>query len=64
MRSIFDEIQADLAGAGVGPVLDSPLDPLSLAGAATLLALDGLIAGFLPVRRAANTEPLVALRSE
>lgn len=42
----------------------SPLDPLSLAGAAALLAVVGLLAGYLPARRAAATEPLLALRHE
>jgi predicted permease len=42
----------------------SPLDPLSLAGAAALLAGVGLLAGYLPARRAAATQPLLALRSE
>ena len=42
----------------------SPLDPVSLVGAAVVLALVGVLAGYLPARRAAATEPLVALRTE
>ena len=42
----------------------SPLDPASLAGAALLLAVVGLLAGYVPARRAAATQPLVALRTE
>ncbi len=42
----------------------SPLDPLSLAGAAALLAAVGFLSGYLPARRAAGTEPLLALRAE
>ena len=42
----------------------SPLDPLSLAGAAAVLALVGLAAGYVPARRAAATEPVLALRTE
>ena len=42
----------------------SPLDPASLAGAAVLLAAVGLLAGYLPARRAAATQPLVALRTD
>jgi len=42
----------------------SPLDPASLAGATALLAGVGVVAGYLPARRAASTEPLLALRTE
>ncbi len=42
----------------------SPLDPLSLAGAAVVLAFVGLAAGYVPARRAAATEPVLALRTE
>ena len=42
----------------------SPLDPVSLVGAALALALVGLLAGYLPARRAASTQPLLALRTE
>ncbi len=39
-------------------------DPLSYAVAAIALALVALCAGFIPARRAANTDPMVALRTE
>ncbi|MBL8136120.1 MAG: ABC transporter permease [Acidobacteria bacterium] len=42
----------------------TPLDPVSLGGAATLLAAVGLLAGYLPARRAAGTPPSLALRTE
>ncbi|MCC6992906.1 MAG: ABC transporter permease [Acidobacteria bacterium] len=42
----------------------SPVDPLSLAVAAAVLAMVGLLAGFLPARRAASVAPLLALRTE
>jgi len=42
----------------------SPLDPVSLAGAAAVLAVVGLLAGYLPALRASATAPLLALRAE
>ena len=42
----------------------SPLDPVSLVGSALVLGSVGLLAGYVPARRAAATEPLVALRTE
>ena len=41
-----------------------PLDPLSLVGAAALLAGVALAANWLPARRAAGVEPVQALRTE
>jgi predicted permease len=42
----------------------SPLDPWSLALAVGVLAVVSLLAGYLPARRAAATQPLLALRTE
>ncbi|WP_348264231.1 ABC transporter permease [Telmatobacter sp. DSM 110680] len=41
-----------------------PWDPMMLTGATILLALAALIASVAPVRRAANVEPMIALRTE
>ncbi|MEX2261641.1 MAG: ABC transporter permease [Bryobacteraceae bacterium] len=42
----------------------SALDPLALTVACISMTLIGLIAGFLPARRAAKTDPVIALRQE
>jgi ABC-type antimicrobial peptide transport system permease subunit len=39
-------------------------DPTTIAAAALVMAAAAAVAGFLPARRAARVDPMVALRSE
>jgi ABC-type antimicrobial peptide transport system permease subunit len=41
-----------------------PHDPVALAGAAFVLAAGGTLATWIPARRAATVDPVVALRTE
>jgi ABC-type antimicrobial peptide transport system permease subunit len=41
----------------------SEFDPIAFASAGVVLGLVGLIACWLPARRAAQTDPITALRS-
>jgi ABC-type antimicrobial peptide transport system permease subunit len=42
----------------------SAYDPVTLAGAVALLLATGILACWIPVRKASRVEPLVALRYE
>jgi putative ABC transport system permease protein len=55
-----------VAGRGAQSLLFGlkPYDPLTLVGAALLLAVIAASASFLPARRASKLDPMVALRDE
>jgi ABC-type antimicrobial peptide transport system permease subunit len=59
-------VLAFLAARGIGSLLVgvSPSDPITLTSVALLLAAVGLVASYIPARRAMNIEPLRALKYE
>lgn len=75
MREVFALALAGLA-IGVPAVLAGtravksflfaiqPNDPVSITASVTILLLAGLVAGYLPARRASRIDPMVAVRHE
>jgi putative ABC transport system permease protein len=71
MRLVFGGLAIGAAGAAVVIALlkgmlfqVKPADPLALGGVAALLIVAGLLACYLPARRATRIDPMQALRSE
>ena len=71
MRLLLTGLSLGLAGAvALSSVLQSQLfgvsagDPVTLVGVSLLLAAVALLASYIPARRAANVDPMVALRYE
>jgi predicted permease len=42
----------------------TPMDPVAILGAMAVLTLAGTVAGFVPARRAARVDPVIALRTD
>ncbi|MEP6475319.1 MAG: ABC transporter permease [Gemmatimonadota bacterium] len=77
-RAVTEGMRLVLIGLGVGLLLASgaavlarkllyglaPIDPLSFLGASLVFALVALVASWIPARRAARIDPMIAMRSE
>ena len=63
---VVGSVGALALGRGMQSILfdTSPSDPLVIGGAAAVLALAALAAGYIPARRAGAVSPLVSLRSD
>jgi ABC-type antimicrobial peptide transport system permease subunit len=63
---IIGTVLALVAGRGASSMLFGlkPYDPATLTFAVALLAVIAALASFLPARRAARLDPMVALRNE
>jgi putative ABC transport system permease protein len=59
-------VVALVAGGRIEPLLfrTSPLDPLVYAGALLVILLTAVLASWLPARRAARVDPILALRQD
>ena len=75
LRPALGLIGAGVVIGGIGAAVSSrllstvifeigPWDPVTFAGSAILLAATGLLASYLPARRAADVDPIRALRGE
>ena len=75
LREAIATTAAGLAiGLGLGVMLGwglswliyqvSPFDPITLGGAAGLLAVASIVASIVPARRASNVMPMAALRND
>ena len=78
VSTVREGLGMTMAGLGVGLVLSailtnlltallygiSPFDPISFVTGSLVLTVVALLASYLPARRAARVDPLVALRYE
>ena len=68
--AVFGVAIGSAAAYGLGRVLESSLfgiaqsDPRLLAGFAAVLTASALLAGYVPARKAAGIDPLVAMRND